>query len=239
MDKRKIKRMEILRRRRRVSDMLLRGVTSQEQMAARLGVSQPTIALDVRAIYLSWVEGDIKRAVEKRARRVRQLEFAASRSFDAFERSQQNAETVTTEYRQARCPDCRGTTWLNGDPDTEEWCPTCKGDGTIIVEHVTRQVRGQAGDSSHLGNFWRIIAEIAKMEGCYPTQVNIRQKVVQKNQQFNIGAVAVGAVDYSRVPNEVLIQAMESLERLNQAAGNGSGNGKVLGVENQKENGNE
>lgn len=148
-------------RRLKVRDLLLQGCSSQSEMAARIGCSQATISKDIAAIFKEWLVEDVETSHAKAAYRVRQLELGASQSFDAFQRSKQSVEQVTTEYEKVLCPSCAGK-GRNG-----KGCKTCDGTGAVVQENVTRRMTGQAGDPSHMSNYRAFIREMAKIEGLY------------------------------------------------------------------------
>src|SRR3972149_6123985 len=157
----KAKRMAIRQRRQRVRDMLLRNVPICE-MAVRLGRVRPLISQDVKWIFDQWMRYDVRTTRKRAAKRVKQYEFAANQAMTAFERSQQNEETIRTSIVPRLCDDCKGTGFADGN---EQWCDACEGIGKINVETVVRCVRGQAGDSSHLRAYIEAVKEAARIEG--------------------------------------------------------------------------
>jgi len=92
----------------------------------------------------------------------------------------------------------------------EVWCPTCKGDGTVMAEVVTRKVKGRAGDSSFLKEFRMSIQEVCKLEGLYPaTEVKGKVQIDSRMEQ-----VITSRIDFDNVPNDILLEMREMNERL-------------------------
>jgi len=160
-------------------------------------VTQTTIATDVKAIEHLWLQYDIRTTKWKRSKRVKQLERIARESINAFEKSQQNVEEISTVYTPKPCPDCKGTGFAN----EIDWCVACEGKGTVMTEVVTKKVKGQAGDSSFLRVFNECIKEIAKLEGLV-----VKEPLVVKGQ-ITHQHVSTLNINWDRVPNDALLEA--------------------------------
>ena len=201
--------IEVLKRRRRVEDYLLRGLTDQNSMSVALGVSQGTISLDVKEIHGRWLREEIKVSRLKRSRRVKQLEFAAQQAIDAWERSKQNAEEISTVYTPRKCADCKGTGIQ--DEITGNWCLTCNGDGKVMTEVVTKKIRGQVGDAVQLRLFKECVVEAAKIEGSY-----VRKAAAKSNGEG--GSLGINIqLDLSKAPPDLLLQAKAAYLRLTES----------------------
>lgn len=206
------KKILALQRRERVADMMLRCVP-RTQIAAALGITLMRVCQIEDQLMDEWLKEDITTARRKRARYVRQQKLGAFLALAAFERSRQDAETITTEYIPRKCPDCEdGMVGANLD----QWCPRCKGEGQIIVEHISRKVTGQAGDSTFLANYRASIAEAAKMEGAY-----FRDKVSKKRERPLIEQHLhiQGGIDYSKLPDQLLLEAKRLCLQMAKVAG--------------------
>lgn len=193
------------KRRQRVRDMLERGFTNQSEIATRLGVTQTTIASDVKAIENLWLQYDIRTTKWKRSKRVKQFERTAREAMAAFERSQQNAEEITTIYTPQKCPDCNGSGFA---ADEIEWCEMCKGTGKVTAEVVTRKVKGQAGDSSFLKAFNDSIKEIVKIEGLIPKESLVVKGAITHEYVNTL------SIDWSKVPDEALLEVKRIWARI-------------------------
>lgn len=219
----KIRQMQVeaRKRRQRVRDYLLRGITSCAEISVALGIRQETIANDLHFIFESWMTQDIRATRKKRAYRVKQLEFAAHKAILSFERSRQDQEEYQTVATPVPCPECRGTGSVG--PEGEEWCSTCDGSGRVLNEVVTHRVKGQAGDSSFLRTYIDSIKEIAKLEVLYPRTsakpVRVEGKVLHAHVH--------GGIDFSKVSAEAILEAKRAHARLL-----GTANGEASPVDN-------
>jgi biotin operon repressor len=204
------------KRRRRVACLLFEhpGIT-QQQIAAKLGVSQMSISLDIRAIYREWFALDSTKVRYRAMRRIKQYEYAAYQAMQSFLLSRKNAEKVTTTYEPRRCQDCSG----KGEREGVK-CQACDGTGKTMHEVVTRQVAGQAGDPSHLRNYIEAIQKCVKLEGLEAVKdkgLVIDQR--KQNSQINIG---IGRMDWSKLSDEELSVVRRLTEKALKIEGNRS-----------------
>lgn len=198
------------KRRERVEQMELEGVFSKVKIAAALGVNVQTITADLKYIHEVWAKDDVRRSAVLRARHVRRMELAGFLAIQAFYASQQNAEEITTQYVPRRCKYCKGEGTTNGRGPVKK-CVACKGEGTVIVEQVSKRMKGQAGDSSLLRLYKECMQDVAKTKGLYPKEPN--------NLPITNNTVHIyGGVDYSKADDELLLEAKQMLLRLTESA---------------------
>lgn len=201
----------VRKRRRRIAVLLFQhpGIT-QAELAVKLGVSQPCISLDIQSIYREWLQADTRKTRLKLVKRIKQNEYAAYESMVSFLRSRQDAERVTTSYTPRRCPECVG----KGEKEGVQ-CIACGGKGKVTVEVVTREVRGQAGDPSHMRNYIEAIGRCARMEGLEPKLLGGAKNLLL-NQRIDQKIVynSIGRIDLSKLPSDVLEEARRMLGEL-------------------------
>jgi hypothetical protein len=184
---------------------------TQVQIAARMGIKQPTIHKYVKVIRKWWEAEDKTTCRRRRNKRVRQLQFAAEKAYASYERSRQDdIETVTST---GRCAVCNGT----GMTGEEDWCQPCNGDGTVEVTRTS--VRGRPGEAQFLNTYISCIKECAKLEGLYPDKT----KVV--NKQKNVLKVKGR---YDDADAEDILAAKLALDKLK------NGNGRIMEVESEE-----
>ena len=223
------KQIAARKRRLKVEEFMMRGLSDLHAIAARLGVSHVTIYQDQRWIREYWLKRDIKTSRIRQTYRIKQLEFAAYESITAWERSKQNAEEITTEYIPRACPDCKGNPGMkDGVEGATEWCMTCDGNGKILTERMTKRVKGKSGDPAHMANYQSAIREIAKIEGHYPTV--LRPKKLVNNQELHIHQ----GIDLSKAPPELILRAREAMLQLQQSVTDGLVEEDVLDVESKE-----
>lgn len=184
----------ILKRREKVAEYLTRGCENTMSIAAALGVAQSTIQNDIKAIELMWINRAISNIGKRRELHTQRILWAAFQASNAWERSKQNAEEISTEYIPKKCPECSGTGFEAG---TENWCNNCKGKGEVLIEKVIRRIKGQVGDPQFLRLFKDLAETAAKWDGVVPAptvKVDQRQGVFIEqnnttNQQINLEAI--------------------------------------------------
>lgn len=197
----------------KIEQLLRKGITNQNALAARLGISQPTVSKYVAEIYDNWLHDNPRSARKARMLRVRQLEHVAVQAIDSYERSRKDQEEVTTVYQPVRCKGCKGTGWKDGKEETEKWCEYCDGSGTTLQEVVTRKIKGQAGDAAFLKTAKDAIAECAKIMGLYRKEKK-EEKPLEGGNTFVM--IDGRQADLSTVSSNLLLQAREALYRLTQ-----------------------
>jgi hypothetical protein len=89
----KSRQLAILERRKTVAEQYLRGVT-QWAIARKLGVSQPTIAADLKEIRADWLSSSLRDFDARKAEELAKVDRLESVAYDAWDKSCQNAETV-------------------------------------------------------------------------------------------------------------------------------------------------
>ena len=205
---------QIARRKRlvKLDIMLLKGTSSQEEMAAAFGVSQSTICQDIKLIKKRWLEADGEKARAKRAKRIKQLELAAQLAITSFERSRNDAEEITTTTRMEACPRCNG----RGETTDHDECPHCKGKGEKEMEVTTRKIKGNPGDAAFINTYRDCVKESAKLEALYPRHQAVKRKRSGPSQHLHLHANGQGA--YDNVSSATILAAKEALENLKAEA---------------------
>lgn len=194
----------------KVNEMLLHGYTNQEQMAAAIGVSPRVMSYYIKEIREGWDQERKKRGYDGLAICIKKMELLQQLSLNSFESSKQNEETIMTTITPQRCTVCN-----DGMVSETEWCKICNGEGEIMVETVTRKVRGQAGDSSFLKEFRESVKECAKLLGLYPTKKPI--ELPKPDTHLHAHIHQNGTSSLSGADPEALLDAREALLRLKQS----------------------
>lgn len=202
-----------------IRQMLLKGMTSRQEMADALGVSSVTVGNYIKKIEARWDRDDRMTFRQKKKRRLEQLCMAAQKAMASYERSRQDEEEITTNYVQRKCKKCDDGLLENGD-----WCEACDGKGKVTSEVVSRRVRGKAGDSGHLRVFLEAVEKMIKLENLYPArkeQLDVRGKI----------GVVSASLDFSQAPPEVILEAKRAVDLL-RASVNGR---KQLAIDSEFE----
>ena len=96
------KQLEMTRRRQLVADLYVRG-WNQVSIAQEVGVGQPTISTDLKAIRREWRESTVRDFDTARAVELRKLDRVEREAWAAWERSQEHAEwTKVTQDGQGK-----------------------------------------------------------------------------------------------------------------------------------------
>ena len=193
--------IEVMKRRDNIRRDILNGIESRTALAVRYGKSLPVISEDVKAIML-----DIRKQYEENglveAEVIQErVNSVYSKAADGFERSRQDEEKIKISYERNKCPDCSGTGLEEG---SDEWCFSCDGEGVIVDEVITREIRGQAGDSAFLRVQLDCLKELARLKGLVAVSRDERNAV-----QININTMGV---DLSNVSNANLLEALKFLQ---------------------------
>jgi hypothetical protein len=112
---------EIEKHRRRISELYLKGML-QEEIAAEIGISQPTVSRDLKAIQKVWQKETLFDFNEAKSRELERVDILEREYWQAWERSCEDAETVKQKGKAGQ-----------GKPD-----------------NVERTIKGQAGDPRFL-----------------------------------------------------------------------------------------
>lgn len=217
--------MDMLRRRGKVRRDYLVGCRTARELAVRYGVSEITISKDLIAI-----REEFRKEYEETSRGELATSLAELHEFrvicrNAFVRSQESEEEITTSYDPRKCPDCKDG-MVEG---TDEWCERCDGTGKIIVEKVTRKVRGKAGDSSFLSAELAAMREENRLLGRYPHRNDVLRE--QRNDLVVIREFVSGMT-----PDQVIEVRRRALELQRLLEGK---NGDVIDVESRDVKGND
>ena len=109
------KKTDIARRREQVAELYVRGST-QCEIAAALGVSQPTVCFDLKAIQKHWKESaifDFNTAVGRELLKLEQLEREA---WKAWERSQKPSQSAVVRGQGTNGDSAKTIRSRDGDP---------------------------------------------------------------------------------------------------------------------------
>ena len=194
------------RRRAAIRQDILNGLTNQNNLAARHGVSQSMISHDMKAILRQMREEDDERAILQRNIAINRLEDVIREATVAFDRSKKKKEEVKIQYKKNLCKACDGSGKEGGDPDAEQWCEDCGGDGYTVEEHVTKKVTGTPGDSSFLREKREAIKQQAFILG-----------LIQKAPKISVTKEET-IINVDNVSSDNVIAAMRVLRNLQQEA---------------------
>lgn len=98
MAHKRIKGVELAERRARVAELYLRQHTQQE-IADMLEVDQSLVSLDLKAIQVQWRESALADMNEAKQRELERIDQLEREYWQAWERSQEDAETVTKKQK--------------------------------------------------------------------------------------------------------------------------------------------
>jgi DNA-binding CsgD family transcriptional regulator len=194
--KQRAKRFALAERRRQVRDFIVKGV-SQLEIARRLGVSQPTVYMDIKYIQEEMLREDTTDAREVVALRVKQLEHLMFEALNSF--------------------------YLSQEPKYKRIKPlTVKDEDGTEVEVIPRKL---PGNGSFLKEARESLREIAKLLGLYPRGSQIIEQQNIQNTQINTTAPV--QVDWQKISADDLLQIRRiySSALLQKSNSNGSGNG--------------
>lgn len=219
-------RVEKERRIRRIEEMLLRGITSYEEMASAFGVESSIIASEVKDIRARWRQSAGENTEELRALRVKQVEKLAQLALNSYDRSRMDSEEFT--ITEKICDNCSGKGLIRTEGVGNSECASCGGLGKNVVE--TTRIKGQPGDPAWLRVAKECIVEAARMEGSYPTPASAIRRTVQSE---NIDGEIRTQVDeiYYHGPVELILKAKSTLDDLRYQATIG---GKEVVAEQKK-----
>lgn len=152
---------EIEKHRRRISELYLKGML-QEDIAAEIGISQPTVSRDLKAIQKVWQKETLYDFNEAKARELERIDILEREYWQAWQRSCEDAETVKQK----------------GKPVTDE-----AGRVTPTTDRMERTVKGQVGDPRFLQGVQWCITQRCKILGIEaPTKLehfgNLESKLI-------------------------------------------------------------
>lgn len=213
------KRMDMLRRRRRVGEMMLRGISSQADISAAFDVDAKTIAKDMRAIKEMWLSEGIDDLATRARVRVRQLDGILALAINAFDRSRKPKREISLEQRICDNPRCRNglvkTTDGDGHFTGQTECGRCNGREWYTVER--ERITQTAGDPAYLMVAKAVIVESARIEGVYPVVASALRKTVEASLTGVNGSDAMMLRQTTEeltfeAPYDVVVRAMAALE---------------------------
>jgi hypothetical protein len=109
------RKLEILQRRQKVTEMLLQG-TSQSAIAQQLGVTQSLVSRDLKKIQTAWRQSSIRNFDEIRTLELEKLAYVEQEAWGAWKRSQQPAQTATVDGQAGTSKAKRTVRHQYGDP---------------------------------------------------------------------------------------------------------------------------
>ena len=131
---------ELARDRRKIADLYLKGWI-QADIADELGVNQSTVSRDIKALQKDWLESALVDFNEAKSQELAKIDRLEREYWQAWERSCEDAETVTEKARASRGAE---------KPDSIE---------------KTKQAKGQAGDPRFLNGVQWCIERRCKILG--------------------------------------------------------------------------
>lgn len=205
--------MEMIRRRRRIGEMLLRGISNQDEMASAFDVDAKTIKKDVQYIHEKWLSEGVDDLDTRRRIRVKQLDSLMTLAINAFERSKKPKRESYIEQRPCDNPKCRSGLVQTDSGQTE--CGRCHGQEWYTVER--EKVSQSGGDPAYLAVARAAVVEAARIEGVYPAIASAMRRTVE-SALVNANGEHVGTMREMteeltyEAPYEVIVKAMAALE---------------------------
>jgi len=132
-------RSQIARDRRRISDLYLRGAL-QEDIASELGLSQPTVSRDIKALQKAWQKSSLVDIDKKKAEELAKIDDLEREYWAAWKRSCLDAETTRKEAIKS----------AETDP---------------AISKVVKTAKGQSGDPRYLSGVQWCIEKRCKIIG--------------------------------------------------------------------------
>jgi hypothetical protein len=115
MPVKRAKKVDIVRRRDRVADLYVQGLT-QCAIAEELGVHQPTVCDDLKKIQRQWRESTVRNFDEAKEMELQKLDRVEREAWAAWERSQKPAQSTTVEGDGTPKRSRKTISQRNGDP---------------------------------------------------------------------------------------------------------------------------
>lgn len=115
MSYKKTKSYSIAKRRKEISELLLKGY-AQAEVASKLNIAQSTVSEESKKIMVAWRQSTIRDFDAARGMEVAKLERIERESWAGYERSQQPFQSATTEGEQGMQKAKRTIRHQNGDP---------------------------------------------------------------------------------------------------------------------------
>lgn len=135
---------------KQIAEMYIKKKMTQAQIAEALGIDQSTVSRDLKSITKRWEDQSTRQVAQAKAERLEELSMVKEAAWGAWDKSLQNAESLTTK------------SVLPKDPNGEE--VRLGGDYLMAIE-TTKKVEGQTGNPSFLKEIREAIALEAKILG--------------------------------------------------------------------------
>ena len=145
---------ELARDRRKIADLYLKGWI-QADIAQEIGMSQATVSNDIKALQQDWLNSALVDFNEAKSQELAKIDRLEREYWAAWERSCEDAETVTEKARASRGAE---------KPDSVE---------------KTKQAKGQAGDPRFLAGIQWCIERRCKILGIdAPSKIGFENDLV-------------------------------------------------------------
>ena len=156
---------QIARDRRRISDLYLQGAL-QAEIAAQLGISQPTVSRDLKVLHEQWLADSLIDFGRAKARELAKIDALERTYHTAWIRSCEDAETMRQEGSQAG------------------------------VAKIVKTAKGQAGDPRFLTGIQWCIERRCKILGIdAPTKMDVRINELDAAIEFELEKLAATSQD--------------------------------------------
>ena len=209
------------KRERRIEEMMLSGIRSNNQIASAFGMHINAIQKLVKGIKEKWKEEGKATSEENRTLRIRQIENIAQMALKGYRRSM--VDSQETIYKEEDCQVCNATGKVKSPTDKQRMiiCTRCEGEGHREIEIV--KVKGNApGDPQFLKLAKDCYLECSKLEG------NPVTKSVMGGRRVVETASAIGGdleqhvhEVYFEGPTDVIIEAMKAFEVFQEGVASG------------------
>jgi hypothetical protein len=208
-----LRKVEGLRRQRRVEEMLLAGVSNRYEMAAALGCKEFQIAEAVKQVYKAWKEQDSD-PEGTRSLRMRMYENLYREALNSFRMSTQ--KQIGEQEVVEDCEYCDGMGKVEERPNEFHDCAMCRDGKVTNKEPVMMRVPGDVG---FLRLAKDILNEITKYEGSGTMQVSARSMLMSAQQIGGKDPALQARVDEMVIeaPAETLLRAMTVIDELQRA----------------------
>ena len=143
------KKTEITNRRQQVAERYLRGMY-MAQIAEELGVDTATISRDLSELRKEWLDRSINHVEQKKADELARIDQLERTYWDAWERSKENAKTITKKKTPAGDISERKTEGQVGNPaflTGVQWCINKRCEILGLEAPKRSEITGKDGES--------------------------------------------------------------------------------------------
>lgn len=167
-------RSQLLRDRRRISDLYLEGWL-QVDIAQEVGLAQSTVSLDLKALHKEWLKSALVNTDQTKSKELARIDRLEREYYAAWRRSCEDAETITQKTKGV----------IQRKQDKE---------GVFVSERpgeATKTSKGQAGDPRFLSGVQWCIDRRCKILG-----IDAEVKVKHTGEAILVLTGNVGAEDF-------------------------------------------